>query len=79
MVEKLLGSTGKALLKRNRPGDTAIMRKKTLVGHTEVLGKHEPMISHWFDSLLHLFVSLGKSLKFSECLWKNKIVRLTDH
>lgn len=36
------------------------------------------MISHWFKSQPHLFVSLGKSLKLSGFLWKNKMVRLTD-
>lgn len=37
------------------------------------------MISYWLNFQLHLNVSVGKSFRLSEFLWKNKMLRLIDH
>ena len=77
---KLPSSTGESPLKRNRLSYTELMGRKTFSWSCrEALGKFLLVISYWLNSQLHPYVSLGKSLKFSEFLWKNKMVMLIDH
>jgi hypothetical protein len=79
-MEKLPNSTSESLWKRNRLGFPELMRKKTSIWpYRKALRKFSLMISYWLNFQLHLNVSLGKSFKLPEFLWKNKMVRLIDH